>query len=104
MADVRKVVRRITPHEARPIADKLYEIAEQLRRIARDMRSIEQELAPTWSGGAKDKYFSSFTPVPDDLTHFASNIDSKAVAVSAISVLVEVEERIDGAFDQGGAN
>jgi len=98
MSPYRIITRWITPSEVRPIADQLFRQAEAMRAIARRVRASGAALDGTWTGGARQAFFAEFEALPKDLEHFASGLEAKAVAVSAVSVIEQIREWVDETF------
>ena len=92
MSPFRSIIKWITPPETRPIVEELFVQAQRVREIARQVKSVGHELDGTWTGGARNIFFSHYDPLPGDLDRFANSLESKARSIAAITVWIEVKE------------
>ena len=95
MSPYRTIIQWITPPEARPIADALFAIADEVKLISNQVEGVGSNLEGSWRGTAKNIFFSHYDSLPGELDRFASSLEAKAGAVAAISIWIEIMEWFD---------
>jgi uncharacterized protein YukE len=102
MSPYRTIINWITPQEVRPLSNELLKQAQRVRDVARLVRTAGTELDDTWTGGAKIAFFGEFGTLPGDLDQLANSLESKALAIAAITVWEEIKEWFEDPFHRAG--
>lgn len=95
------VQKEITPEEVHAIADAVRQCADRAHEIAKKVEGVGEELDGSWMGRAKDLFFLHYEPVPRAIDHFAGSLNSKASAIEAIRVIIEIIQWVEDLFTGG---
>jgi WXG100 family type VII secretion target len=95
MSPYQKVIKWITPPEAKPIAEKMMQSAQRVRELAKRAKSVEESLQSSWKGKAKDRFSAEYRPLVGDLEKYAALLERRAAAIAAVAVWIEIQEWVE---------
>jgi WXG100 family type VII secretion target len=92
MSPYRLIAKWITPPEARDASNEVLATADEVKALANQVKGVGNQLNGTWTGGAKQRFFSHYESLPSELERFARSLEARAAQIAVISVKIMIEE------------
>lgn len=83
-----RVPRTFVPKEAKIIASKFRQEANNIRSLANQLRNVQRTLNSTWEGKSKNNFMAEFNSEPSNLESYARWLDDQARNIESMTVTV----------------
>ena len=91
-----RVPKTIVPGEAREIAGRFRQAANEARSLSSQLQGVGGHLDATWEGVSKNRFMDEFNPAPGNLLDYANYLEQCASKIERMTVIIWEEKEVEG--------